>query len=103
MASALPANLPRVEHAAAPEDPEVPFLAQCVCTLLLWTSVASALWLRGDDKLAPATAAVYRCIRKEIPPIEKDVVMHPLMNAAEAMVKDGRILRAAESVCGELE
>ncbi len=64
---------------------------------------AQALWMRGEEKMGPATHAVYDCIRGEIPPVEKDVVMHPLMNAAEQMVKDGRILRAAEAVCGELE
>ena len=66
-------------------------------------AAAQALWLRGDEKLAPATRAVYDCLRTEIPPIEKDVAMYPLMNAAETMIRDGRIVRAAEAVCGELE
>ena len=66
-------------------------------------TAGQALWLRGEDKLAPATTAVYRCLRGEIPPVENDVVMYPLMRAAEQMVADGRILRAAEGVCGELE
>ncbi len=66
-------------------------------------AAAQALWLRGEEKLAPATRAVYDRIRTKVPPVEKDVVMHPLMNAAEKMVRDGSILQAAESVCGELE
>lgn len=73
-----------------------------VVAIELFTA-AQALWIRGAEKMAPATAAVYRCLREEIPAIEQDVVMYPLMNAAEDMIKDGRILHAAEGVCGELE
>lgn len=76
--------------------------ARKVVALELFTA-AQALWLRGEDQLAPATAAVYRLLREEIPPVEYDVIMYPFMNAAEAMLRDGRILRAAESVCGALE
>ena len=76
--------------------------ARKVVALELFTA-AQALWLRGEDQLAPATAAVYRLLREEIPPVEYDVIMYPFMNAAEAMLRDGRILRAAENVCGALE
>ena len=73
-----------------------------VVSLELFTA-AQALWLRGEEKLSPATRAVYDCLRQEIPPVEDDRVMYPLMNAAEAMMRDGRLLRAAESLCGALE
>ncbi len=73
-----------------------------VVALELFTA-AQALWLRGEEKLSPATRAVYDCLRQEIPPVEDDRVMYPLMNAAEAMMRDGRLLRAAESLCGALE
>ena len=73
-----------------------------VVALELFTA-AQALWLRGEEKLSPVTRAVYDCLRQEIPPVEDDRVMYPLMNAAEAMMRDGRLLRAAESLCGALE
>lgn len=65
-------------------------------------AAAQALWLRGEEKLSPATRAVYDRIRQEVPPIEEDVVMHPLMVKCEEMVKAGEIVKAAESVCGAL-
>ena len=64
---------------------------------------AQALWLRDEDKLSPATRAVYDRIRTVIPPIEEDVVMHPLMVRAEELVKEHALSQAAESVCGELK
>ena len=66
-------------------------------------AAAQALWLRREERLAPATRAVYNCIRQEIPPIENDVVMYPYMKTAEEMIKDGRILNAAERICGPLD
>lgn len=65
-------------------------------------AAAQALWLRGEEKLSPATKAVYDRIREEVPPIEEDVVMHPLMVKCEELVKAGEIVKAAESVCGAL-
>ena len=65
-------------------------------------AAAQALWLRGEEKLSPATKAVYGHIRESVPPIEEDVIMHPLMNRCEEMVKTGEIVKAAESVCGKL-
>ena len=64
---------------------------------------AQALWLRDEDKLSPATRAVYDRIRTVIPPIEEDVVMHPLMVRAEELVKEHALSQAAEAVCGELK
>ena len=64
---------------------------------------AQALWLRDEDKLSPATRAVYDRIRTVIPPIEEDVVMHPLMVRAEELVKEHALSQAAEAVCGELQ
>ena len=64
---------------------------------------AQALWLRDEDKLSPATRAVYDRIRTVIPPIEEDVVMHPLMVQADKLVKAHAISQAAEAVCGELQ
>jgi len=65
-------------------------------------AAAQALYLRGEEKLAPATHAVYRAVREVIPPVEDDVLMHPRMEACRAMVADGTVLAAAEGVTGPL-
>ena len=56
-----------------------------------------------QDYASPATRAVYDRIRTVIPPIEEDVVMHPLMVRAEELVKEHALSQAAEAVCGELK
>ena len=66
-------------------------------------AASQALYLRGDDKLAPATKAVYNKIRESVAPIHDDIVMYEQMNKFDAMVKAEEIVRAAESVCGTLE
>ena len=58
--------------------------------------------MRGEDKLAPATRAVWDEMRRVVEPIEDDVVMYPRLNAVEKLVRSGAIVRAAESACGEL-
>ena len=65
-------------------------------------AAAQALWLRGEEKLSPATKAVYDHIRREVAPVDADIVMHYPMAACEKMVIEHRISRAAEAVCGEL-
>lgn len=65
-------------------------------------AAAQALWLRGEDKLSPATKAVYDHIREKVAPIEEDIVMHYPMVACEEMVKAHEITAAAEKICGQL-
>ena len=65
-------------------------------------AACQALWLRGEDKLSPATKAVYDHVRKTVPPIEEDIVMHYPMTACENMIKNCEITRAAVAVCGNL-
>ncbi len=65
-------------------------------------AAAQALWLRGEDKLSPATKAVYDHIRKTVAPIDEDVVMYTRMAACDEMIKNHEITKAAEAVCGEL-
>lgn len=65
-------------------------------------AAAQALWLRGENKLSPATKAVYDRIRQEVPVIEEDVVMYPLMAKCEEMIRAHAITAAAETVCGPL-
>ncbi len=61
-----------------------------------------ALWLRGAEKLSPATRAAWDAIAAAVPPVEEDVVMYPRLNAVEQLVLSGSPLRAAEAVCGAL-
>ena len=65
-------------------------------------AAAQALWLRGEEKLAPATKAVYNRIREKVPPVNEDVVMYTNMNIVNEMVRSGELIAAAESVCGKL-
>ena len=63
---------------------------------------AQALWLRGEEKLSPATKAVYDHIRASVPPAHKDIVMHYELVKLDQMVKSGELVAAAEAVCGKL-
>lgn len=62
-----------------------------------------ALYLRGKDKLAPATRAVWDAIAQVMEPIEEDVIMYLRLNAVENLLRSGQIVSAAQSVCGPLE
>ena len=53
--------------------------------------------------MAPATKAVYDRIREEVAPIHDDVVMYEQMNKFDNMIKSEAIVRAAETVTGELD
>lgn len=64
---------------------------------------AQALSFRGEANLSPATAAVYARIRREIPVIETDSVMYPMMHAAERLLIGHEVTRAAETVCPNLQ
>ena len=44
-----------------------------------------ALYLRGSEKLAPATKAVWDEIAGAVEPVKKDVVMYPRLNALESL------------------
>ena len=65
-------------------------------------AAAQALWLRGEDKMSPATRAVYDHVRGKVEPIENDIVMHYPMVLCEEMVKNHEITAAAEECCGTL-
>ena len=66
-------------------------------------AATQAITFRDESKLAPATRAVYDMVRREVKPIDHDVVMHYEMVKFDDMVKSGRVLAAAESVCGALK
>lgn len=76
--------------------------AQKVLAIELFAA-SQAIWLRGEQGLSPATRAVYDCIRKKVEPIDDDVIMHNEIKKFDEMVKSDEILKAAESVIGELK
>ena len=65
-------------------------------------AASQAIWLRGEQGLSPATEAAYRHIRKEVGPVEEDILMHDALVRFDHMVKDNAIVRAVESVTGGL-
>ena len=65
-------------------------------------AASQGLFLRGDKKMAPATKAVYKRIRKSVAPIHDDIVMYEQMNKFDEMVKSGELNVIAEKVTGEL-
>ena len=65
-------------------------------------AASQGLFLRGDKKMAPATKAVYKRIRKSVAPIRDDIVMYEQMNKFDEMVKSGELNAIAEKVTGEL-
>ncbi|PIE54418.1 MAG: histidine ammonia-lyase [Dethiosulfovibrio peptidovorans] len=52
---------------------------------------------------SPATQSVYDRVRREVPMIHQDQFMQPLIEAIATMVREGKILKAAETVTGQLE
>ena len=66
-------------------------------------AAAQAITFRDETKLAPATKAVYDLVRSEVAPIDQDIVMHYEMVKCDKMVKSGRVVEAAEAVCGQLK
>jgi len=65
-------------------------------------AAAQALWLRGEEKMAPATGAVYRYIRRFIRPVDTDVILYRDMAEMDRQVKANAFLAPAEQVCGRL-
>jgi histidine ammonia-lyase len=72
--------------------------ARKVVAIELMTA-CQALFLRGEEKLAPATMATYQTLRKTVPPVREDVILYPYLNAAEELVKSGSINAAARGAC----
>ncbi|MEA4914230.1 MAG: histidine ammonia-lyase [Christensenella sp.] len=65
-------------------------------------AAGQATGLIGEEKLAPATRAAFDVLRKEVPLIERDVVMYEWMAKCERIVIDGRLIPAVEAITGEL-
>ncbi len=64
---------------------------------------AAALDLRSPLVPAAGTACVQRLLRSEIPGPGADQVVAPMIAAAEAMVRDGRVVTVVEDLLGVLE
>ncbi|HEY8478852.1 MAG TPA: aromatic amino acid lyase, partial [Spirillospora sp.] len=65
-------------------------------------TAARALDLRTPLRPGPATAAVVARLRESVPPPGPDRYLAPEIAAATAMVRDGSLVAAAESVTGPL-
>jgi len=76
--------------------------AQKVLGIELFTA-SQAITFRDESKLSSATGAVYKMLRKEIPPVDRDIVMYEPMSKCDAMVKDNRVFHTAVAACGGLE
>lgn len=63
---------------------------------------SQAVTFRDESKLARATKALYQHIRKSVPPIKEDIVMHNEMVKFDSMIKNNEIVQVAEAVCGSL-
>lgn len=66
-------------------------------------AASQGVYLRGEDKIAPAMAKVYAHIRESVAPVHDDIVMYEQMNKFDAMVKSGELIECAESVSGRLK
>ncbi len=75
--------------------------AQKVIGIELFTA-GQAIWLRDEEKPAPALKKVYALLRTEVDPVDEDIVMYEQMEKCDKMVKSGKLITAAESVCGTL-
>jgi histidine ammonia-lyase len=64
---------------------------------------AQALELRTPLRSAPATGAVVKRIRREVPFMEKDRFLVPDLRRAEELVRSGELARSAGEEIGTLE
>jgi histidine ammonia-lyase len=66
-------------------------------------AAARALDLREPLRSSPATSAVRDVLRKQVPGPGPDRVLAPELAAAEALVRSGAIIEAAQAVVGDLQ
>jgi histidine ammonia-lyase len=64
---------------------------------------ARALELRAPLRPGPATSAVLRRIRREVPPREEDAFLAPDLVSAEELVRSGELVRAVGEAISALE
>jgi histidine ammonia-lyase len=66
-------------------------------------AAAEALEFHRPLKTSPALEAVHACVREKVAARETDRVLGPEIEAVAELIVSGRILAAAEGVCGTLE
>lgn len=75
--------------------------AQRVLAIELFAA-GQAVGMIGEGKLSPATRAAYDLLRREVPQLERDVLMYELMAKCERIVIDGSLIPVVEAITGEL-
>ena len=86
---------------AARKAAEILKNAQRVLAIELFAA-GQAAGMMGAEKLAPAMRAAFDTLRREVPPIERDVVMYEWMEKCERIIRLGMLIPAVESVTGTL-
>ncbi len=66
-------------------------------------AAAQAFDFLAPTKPSPATLAVYNLVRQHVPKLEEDRPLHNDINALMQVVKEGKVLEAAEGVVGKME
>jgi len=66
-------------------------------------AASQGVWLRGEKGLSKATQAAYNHIRKEVAPVDHDILMHDEMVKFEEMIRSGKLLETVESAIGPLK
>lgn len=64
---------------------------------------SQGIYFRGEDKLATATDALYKHIRKSVAPVKEDRVMYTELAKFDRMVKNGEVVAVVEHAIGALK
>lgn len=64
---------------------------------------SQGIYFRGEDKLATATDALYKHIRKSVAPVKEDRVMYTELAKFDRMVKNGEVVAVVEQAIGALK
>jgi histidine ammonia-lyase len=54
-------------------------------------------------KPGKGSAAAYRRIREEVPFLEEDIILYPLIDSVLRLVRSGEVVVSAEEAVGELD
>jgi len=66
-------------------------------------AASQAIDLRQPERTSPALAKVHDMVRARVPRLDGDRVLSGDIEAVAAMLRDGEIRNAAESIAGELD
>lgn len=66
-------------------------------------AASQGIFLRGEKGLSLATQAAYDLIRREVAPVDQDILMHDEMVKFEEMIKSGKLLETVEEAIGPLK